>query len=41
VTRHFKTIPVVEKDALTFFIYMIKTSKSKLDRDRRDPMDTD
>lgn len=41
VARHFKTIPIVEKEALTFFIYMIKTSKSKLDRERRDPMDTD
>jgi histone deacetylase complex subunit SAP30 len=41
VTRHFKTIPVVEKEALTFFIYMIKTSKSKLDRERSYPMDTD
>ena len=29
--RHFKTIPVVEKEALTFFIYMVKTNKSKLD----------
>ena len=33
--RHFKTIPVVEKEALTFFIYMIKTGQSKLDRERR------
>lgn len=31
--RHFKTIPVVEKEALTYFIYMVKTNKSKLDRD--------
>jgi hypothetical protein len=22
--KHFKTIPVVEKEALTFFIYMVK-----------------
>lgn len=29
--RHFRTINVVEKEALTFFIYMIKTNKSKLD----------
>ena len=29
--RHFKTIPVVEKEALTYFIYMVKTNKSKLD----------
>lgn len=37
--RHFKTIPVVEKEALTFFIYMIKTNKSKFDRERREDMD--
>merc|ERR1712088_752346 len=37
--RHFKTIPVVEKEALTFFIYMVKTNKSKLDR--RDGIDAD
>merc|ERR1711981_1468119 len=29
--RHFKTIQVEEKEALTFFIYMVKTNKSKLD----------
>ena len=39
--RHFKTIPVAEKEALTFFIYMVKTNKSKLDRDRRDEFDKD
>ncbi len=32
--RHFKTITVNEKEALTYFIYMVKTNKSKLDRDR-------
>merc|ERR1712059_201295 len=32
LTRHFRTIPVVEKEALTFFIYMVKTSSSKLDK---------
>eukprot|EP00088_Acartia_fossae_P070593 TRINITY_DN9504_c0_g1_i1.p1 TRINITY_DN9504_c0_g1~~TRINITY_DN9504_c0_g1_i1.p1 ORF type:complete len:222 (-),score=40.22 TRINITY_DN9504_c0_g1_i1:195-860(-) len=36
LTRHFKTIPVAEKEALTFFIYMIKTRQSKLDRERPD-----
>lgn len=34
--RHFKTIPVVEKEALTYFIYMIKTNTSKFDRERRE-----
>ena len=39
--RHFKTIPVLEKDALTYFIYMIKTNSSKFDRDvnRREDVD--
>merc|ERR1711878_140773 len=31
LTRHLKTIPVAEKEALTYFIYMIKTKKSRLD----------
>merc|ERR1719304_84088 len=31
LTRHMKTIPVAEKEALTYFIYMIKTNRSKLD----------
>jgi histone deacetylase complex subunit SAP30 len=39
--RHFKTIPVIEKEALTYFIYMVKTNKSKLDMDRRDGLETD
>ncbi|XP_014670849.1 PREDICTED: histone deacetylase complex subunit SAP30L-like [Priapulus caudatus] len=29
--KHFRTIPVVEKEALTYFIYMVKSHKSKLD----------
>jgi len=42
LTRHFKTIPVIEKEALTYFIYMIKTNRSKLDRDRPETaVDTD
>ena len=31
LTRHMKTIPVVEKEALTYFIYMVKTKKSNLE----------
>merc|ERR1719282_1459450 len=31
LTRHLKTIPVVEKEALTYFIYMVKTKKSRLE----------
>lgn len=29
--RHFKSIPVTEKEALTYFIYMVKNNKSKFD----------
>lgn len=32
VGRHFKTIPVVEKEALTYFIYMAKNFKSRFDQ---------
>ena len=32
VARHFKTLPVVEKETLTFFIYMAKNYKSRLDQ---------
>ncbi|XP_063222963.1 histone deacetylase complex subunit SAP30 homolog isoform X2 [Bacillus rossius redtenbacheri] len=32
LTKHFKTIPVVEKEALTFFIYMVKSDSNKLDQ---------
>jgi histone deacetylase complex subunit SAP30 len=39
--RHFRTIPVVEKEALTFFIYMVKTNKSKFDREKQRDLDAD
>ncbi|KAK3100697.1 hypothetical protein FSP39_023901 [Pinctada imbricata] len=32
VARHFKTIPVIEKEALTYFIYMSKNYKSRFDQ---------
>ncbi|ESP01823.1 hypothetical protein LOTGIDRAFT_200055 [Lottia gigantea] len=32
VAKHFKNIPVVEKEALTFFIYMAKNYKSRFDQ---------
>ncbi|XP_066594011.1 histone deacetylase complex subunit SAP30 homolog [Prorops nasuta] len=32
VMKHFKTIPVVEKEALSFFIYTVKTNANKLDQ---------
>ncbi|XP_071088008.1 histone deacetylase complex subunit SAP30L-like [Haliotis cracherodii] len=32
VARHFRTIPVVEKEALTYFIYMAKNYKSRFDQ---------
>ena len=31
LVRHFKTIPVNEKEALTYFIYMVKQGRSSLD----------
>lgn len=30
--KHFKTIPVVEKEATTFFIYTVKSNSNKLDQ---------
>ena len=32
LTRHFKTLQVTEKEVLTYFIYMAKNYKSKLDQ---------
>ncbi len=29
--RHFKSIPIYEKEAITYFIYMVKCNKNKLD----------
>ena len=37
LTKHLKTIPVVEKEALAYFIYMVKTKKSKLEQSDFDP----
>lgn len=30
--KHFKTIPVKEKDIVTYFIYTVKTNSNKLDQ---------
>ncbi|XP_043479861.1 histone deacetylase complex subunit SAP30 homolog [Leptopilina heterotoma] len=30
--KHFKTIPIVEKEALSFFFYAVKTNANKLDQ---------
>ncbi|CAH0561454.1 unnamed protein product [Brassicogethes aeneus] len=32
IMKHFKTIPVKEKDVVTFFIYTVKTNSNKLDQ---------
>lgn len=32
IQKHFKMIPCPEKETLAYFIYMIKTHKSKLDQ---------
>lgn len=37
VGRHFKNIPVVEKEALTYFICMVKTHKSRHDKPLESP----
>ncbi|XP_027676717.1 histone deacetylase complex subunit SAP30L isoform X2 [Lepidochelys kempii] len=31
ISRHFRNIPVNEKETLAYFIYMVKTNKSRLD----------
>jgi len=30
--RHFRTMPVIEKEAITYFVYMVKTNRNKLDQ---------
>eukprot|EP00118_Oscarella_pearsei_P025451 m.308209 g.308209 ORF g.308209 m.308209 type:complete len:102 (+) comp43568_c0_seq1:136-441(+) len=32
ILKHFRDIPVTEKEVLTYFIYMAKTHKSKFDQ---------
>lgn len=32
LARHFRTIPIAEKEAITYFIYMVKNNKNKLDQ---------
>ncbi|MCL4130942.1 UNVERIFIED_CONTAM: hypothetical protein GTU68_006009 [Idotea baltica] len=39
ITKHFHTIPVAEKECLTYFIYMIKTNNSKFDQRNGSNMD--
>ncbi|KAM7291649.1 hypothetical protein ISCGN_028221 [Ixodes scapularis] len=36
LARHFRTIPIAEKEAITFFIYMVKNNRNKLDQ-KNDP----
>ena len=31
ISRHFRSMPVCEKEALAYFIYMVKMNKNKLD----------
>jgi len=38
--NHFKTIPVNEKEALTFFIYTLKKNGNKLDQKNANNSDT-
>jgi len=37
LSRHFKTIPVNEKEAITYFLYMVKNNKNKLDQKMGEP----
>lgn len=30
--KHFKTIPIKEKEIITFFVYMVKMGSNKLDQ---------
>lgn len=30
--KHFKSIPIKEKEILTYFIYMVKSNANKLDQ---------
>lgn len=32
IMKHFKTIPIKEKEILTYFIYMVKSNSNKLDQ---------
>ncbi|KAK8390958.1 hypothetical protein O3P69_016958 [Scylla paramamosain] len=38
--KHFRTVPVVEKECLTYFIYMIKANRSKFDQRNGSNIDT-
>ena len=31
MSRHFRNIPVNEKETLTYFIYMVKSSKTRME----------
>lgn len=32
LSRHLRTIPIIEKEAITYFIYMVKMNRNKLDK---------
>lgn len=32
IMKHFKTIPIKEKEIITFFVYMVKMGSNKLDQ---------
>jgi len=40
LTKHFKTIPINEKEAVTYFIYSIKSGRNKLDNRQADGIAT-
>lgn len=40
LTKHFKTIPVSEKETLSYFFYMVKSNGNKLDQKNGSSIDT-
>lgn len=38
--KHFKSIPIKEKDVVTFFIYTVKSNSNKLDQKNGINVDT-
>lgn len=35
--HHFRTLPIIEKEAITYFVYIVKCHRNKLDHDKAKP----
>lgn len=35
--HHFRTLPIIEKEAITYFVYIVKCHRNKLDHDKTKP----